>query len=102
MAHQREETRNRKCFVAIAENLKVYGFVIVEVTQERNDGVYRYHEKNTYDAVRVSRDLASNGGCTYCFCSYGFRKCVACRRMRKKAMATASAPKVADNIRPKW
>jgi hypothetical protein len=61
VAHQREETSDGESFVAVAQDLEVYGFVIVQITQERNDGVYRYHEQDAYDAATVSRVLASSG-----------------------------------------
>lgn len=70
MAHECEETGNGEGFVAVAQDLEVYGFVVVEVTQERDDGVYGYHEQNSDDATILSMvPFVFGKGTTYCFCS---------------------------------
>lgn len=49
MAHQGEEAGDCKCLVAVAENLKVDGIVVVKVAEERDDGIDGYHEQDADD-----------------------------------------------------
>lgn len=49
MAEQGKESRNCKGFVAFAEDLKIYGFAVVEKGQERSNRVNRDHEEDSHD-----------------------------------------------------
>ena len=59
VAHQSKETRDGKGFVAVTQDLEVYRFVVVQVAQKRDDGVYGYHEQDPNDAANVSKFLRS-------------------------------------------
>lgn len=54
VAHEREEAGNGEGFIAVSQNLEVYGFLVIEVAEEGDDGVNRDHDENSNDAAAVS------------------------------------------------
>lgn len=51
MTHESEEARNGKSLVAVSQDFEVYCFLIVEVAEERDNGVNGDHDKDSDDAV---------------------------------------------------
>lgn len=71
VAHQGEEAGDGKRLVAVSQNLEVYGFLVVKVAEEGDDGVDGYHDEYSNDTAFVSTVV--HRSCvnkpTYCFCS---------------------------------
>lgn len=72
VAQKGEEAGNCESLVAVSSELKVYGVMVIKVTEERNNGIYRYHDQNADDTAHVSLYMERARVNAYCFCSYGF------------------------------
>lgn len=73
VAHEREEAGNGEGFVTVAQDLKVYGFLVVEVAEKRDDGVDGNHDEDSYDAGAVSSRRDAGDVEAYYLCSFGFK-----------------------------
>lgn len=51
IAHQRKEARNRECFPAVPQNVKVDGFGVEVVAEEGDGGVDGDHEEDADDVA---------------------------------------------------
>jgi hypothetical protein len=60
MTHESEEARNGESLVAVSQDFEVYGFFVVEVAEEGDNGVNGDHDKDSDDAVPL---LAHVWGC---------------------------------------
>ena len=60
MTHESEEAGNGKSLVAVSQDFEVYGFFVVEIAEERDNGVDGDHDKDSDDAVPL---LAQGWNC---------------------------------------
>jgi hypothetical protein len=51
MTHESKEAGNGKSLVAVSQDFEVYGFLVVEVAEEGDNGVDGDHDKDSDDAV---------------------------------------------------
>jgi hypothetical protein len=57
MTHESEEAGNGKSLVAVSQDLEVHGFLVVEIAEEGDNGVYGDHDENSDDAVSLSAHI---------------------------------------------
>lgn len=62
MAHEGEKAGDGKGFVAITYDFEVNGMTVVEVGEEGDGGVYRYHKQDTNNTVVLLLDIVSERG----------------------------------------
>lgn len=55
MTHQGEETRNRKCLVAVPKNIPIHRLPVKQIAQEAHDTVDRDHEQDPDDMPLLPR-----------------------------------------------
>ena len=62
MTHESEKAGNGKSLVAVTQDFEVYGFLVVKVAEEGDNGVDGDHDKDSDDTVSLSADMW-NCGC---------------------------------------